>query len=188
MKPLSGGPRHTSGRPLLIRGQVCDLYSGHTRGHPTGGLTSRASRFLVWWGIVACNKVGGSRASHKGYFRHQCEFIVWGARGACPQATYAGPFSGCFPVKVRKAEKFHLTGKPTELLRELVQVDPSGSRILAPFAGSGTTLAAAQDLDRRADGIEREAEYCEIARERLQPEVCPTTTRLTDSVVKRLAA
>ena len=39
--------------------------------------------------------------------------------------------------------------------------------MLDPFAGSGSTLIAADREGFNAIGIEREAEYCEIARRRL---------------------
>jgi site-specific DNA-methyltransferase (adenine-specific) len=47
-----------------------------------------------------------------------------------------------------------MTAKPVGLLRDLVRWVPEGAEILDPFAGGGSTLAAAQLEGRRAVGIE----------------------------------
>lgn len=63
----------------------------------------------------------------------------------------------------------HPTVKPTELMKWLVQlVTPEGGVVLDPFAGSGTTLVAAKMLGRDCIGIEREPEYVEIIKRRLE--------------------
>jgi site-specific DNA-methyltransferase (adenine-specific) len=61
----------------------------------------------------------------------------------------------------------HPTVKPTDLMRYLCRlVTPPGGIVLDPFAGSGSTGKAAALEGFRFIGIEREAEYVEIARAR----------------------
>ncbi len=68
----------------------------------------------------------------------------------------------------------HPCPKPESLMLELVrQFTDYGETILDPFMGSGTTLAAAKRLGRKAIGIELEEKYCEIAAKRLQQEALP---------------
>lgn len=62
----------------------------------------------------------------------------------------------------------HPTVKPTELMRYLCRlVTPVGGVVLDPFMGSGSTGKAAILEGFRFIGIEREAEYVEIARARI---------------------
>ena len=68
--------------------------------------------------------------------------------------------------------KFHPTQKPVELfIWILKKFAKNTDTILDPFMGSGTTLIAAKQLNRKAIGIEIEEKYCEIAVRRLAQEV-----------------
>lgn len=66
-------------------------------------------------------------------------------------------------------QNFHPTVKPVNLMRHLVKlVTPKGGTTLDPFTGSGTTGIAAKLEGFNFIGIEREADYCEIARSRIE--------------------
>lgn len=122
---------------------------------------------VYWRGVCVWDKGRGARAPHKGYFRHQCEYIVWGTKGPALQPSHDGPFDGCIQAPVLQRDKHHVTGKPTELMRQLVRPVPLGGRILDPFAGSGTTGVAAIESGRIFEGVEREDAYLAISAERL---------------------
>jgi len=63
----------------------------------------------------------------------------------------------------------HPTQKPIKLIRRILA--PTKGDILDPFMGSGTTLRAAKDLNRKCIGIEIEEKYCEIAAKRCSQSV-----------------
>ncbi len=66
------------------------------------------------------------------------------------------------------ASNAHPTVKPTALMRYLVKlVTPPGGMILDPFAGSGSTGKASVLEGFRFVGIEKDEEYCAIARARI---------------------
>jgi modification methylase len=68
----------------------------------------------------------------------------------------------------RGGTKAHPTQKPEALLyRVLLACTNKGDVVLDPFFGTGTTGAVARRLGRRWIGIEREDDYCEVARERI---------------------
>lgn len=71
--------------------------------------------------------------------------------------------------KPRFAKNTHPTVKPVALMRWLVKlVTPRGGVVLDPFTGSGSTGIAALLEGRQFIGIERETEYVQIARARLE--------------------
>ncbi len=63
----------------------------------------------------------------------------------------------------------HPTQKPVRLMKLLIElVTKDGQIVLDPFCGSGTTLVASLSLNRKFIGIEREQEYVDIAKKRLE--------------------
>jgi len=103
----------------------------------------------------------------------------------CPKPSPAERNKGCEGLKKKKPDKggdgyhsdweqkparnFHPTVKPIKLMSYLITL---GSRpndvVLDPFVGSGTTCVAAEMLNRKYIGIEKEKEYYEIAKKRLK--------------------
>jgi hypothetical protein len=89
-----------------------------------------------------------------------CEDREPGSAGLDNPRAGAGRTSG--------ARNIHPTVKPTSLMRYLCRlVTPPNGIILDPFMGSGSTGKGAMLEGFRFIGIEREAEYLEIARARI---------------------
>lgn len=122
----------------------------------------------VWRGVVAWDKGRGARAPHTGFFRHQCEYIVWGTNGTSKPADHGGPWDGCLKYPVKQSEKQHMTGKPIGLMERLVRVVKPGGVVLDPFCGSGTTAVACAHEGRACVAIENSAHYHAIAAARVR--------------------
>jgi site-specific DNA-methyltransferase (adenine-specific) len=68
----------------------------------------------------------------------------------------------------------HPTEKPVALLRPLIEYAcPPGGLVLDPFAGSGSTAAAARELGRRCVLVEADERYAEAIVNRLAQDVLP---------------
>lgn len=67
-----------------------------------------------------------------------------------------------------EGDRTHPAPFPLELPRRCIRLSSwPGELVVDPYAGSGTTLLAARQLGRRAIGIERSAQYVEMANARL---------------------
>jgi site-specific DNA-methyltransferase (adenine-specific) len=89
--------------------------------------------------------------------------------------TFDSRPSGDFTMRLKKVESpalkrnNHPTVKPTSLMCYLVRlITPPNGTVLDPFAGSGSTGKAAMLEGFNFIGIEREPEYIEIARQRIE--------------------
>ena len=76
------------------------------------------------------------------------------------------------PIVSGKEKTEHTTQKPLALMEYLIKIHSNeNDLILDLFAGSGTTLIAAEKLNRRWIGIEKEDKYCDIIKERFKNEL-----------------
>lgn len=130
-----------------------DEQSGESKSPPVGSRTKTKPR------------KSGSMA---GGFEHDPE----GMENGYGDSGGASRFFYC--AKAPKSERpkvdgvAHPTVKPLALMRYLVRmVTPPGGVVLDPFAGTGTTLQAARDEGFHAIGIEAQAEYIPLAKQRL---------------------
>ena len=135
---------------------------------------SRTLNWLVRSNTSGCTAVASCETEHGGSLAESAEF-------GTPSLTITSEWT----VSARGVERVqsptrlsisgnagspasHPTVKPTDLMRYLCRlVTPPGGVVLDPFAGSGSTGKAAVMEGFGFIGIEREAEYVEIARERI---------------------
>lgn len=122
----------------------------------------------VWRGIVVWDK-GNSRPIPN-RFRNDCEYVVWGTNGPRKAEYVPGAFvgAGCYHVpSVNTKNKHHQTEKPVELLEKLLAICPKGGTVFDCFMGSGSTGVACANLGRNFIGIELDAYYFGVAKQRI---------------------
>ncbi|QSQ17218.1 DNA-methyltransferase [Myxococcus landrumensis] len=119
---------------------------------------------LVWW------KNRGGVGDCEASFAPDYEVVLHGAgpkRRKLAGKRHGAVLPNFAPVLPKR--RTHPTEKPVELMSFLIgRACPEGGLVLDPFAGSGATLVAAQQLGRRAVGVELEERYCEAAAVRLE--------------------
>lgn len=107
-------------------------------------------------------------ASVNGYsWRHQHEMIIFAEmynRKVIP--TGDGDILKGKAVKVEK--RVHPTEKPNWLIRRLIEKSTcNGDVVFDPFMGSGSTIIACKQLNRKFIGFEKSSDYFKIAEKRI---------------------
>lgn len=135
-------------------------------------------RWLEGTGLRVVHPLGWHRREFAGdiYPNNRPAFcwepIIWASRQEKPrcQRVFGHVGRDFYVVSSHRHERDgHPCQKPLEVMQWLVQLFvPEGGSVLDPYAGSGTTLLAAQELGRDAVGIERSARYVAIAEARLR--------------------
>jgi len=108
-------------------------------------------------------------------------WIVWDKRFENGEAFLAdaevGWYNGSGAVYIIKEthqgfvssdkKRYHPTQKPVALIGKIFDKIKAPELIIDPFLGSGSTMVAAHQLNRRCFGIELEPRYCQIAIKRM---------------------
>lgn len=121
----------------------------------------------IWRGVAVWDKI--NTRPQMGRFRQQAEFIVWGSKGRMPADRPVDVLPGVFRVSGQNLpDRIHQTQKPLELMRSVVRICVPGGVIVDPFAGSGSTLAAARMEGYGAIGAEINPDIARAAARRLE--------------------
>lgn len=134
-------------------GKMLDDMTGFSKS-PSGLIKGTKSK----GGIL--NRAEGSRLSNSGH----------GDSGGASRFFYTAKASTKERNEGLDKSSCHPTVKPLSLMRYIIKLlAPQGDPILLdPFCGSGSTCIAALQLGIKSIGIEKNEEYCEIARKRLE--------------------
>jgi DNA modification methylase len=115
------------------------------------------------------NQMGGGGTTHDRDYDFQGYHDTGGASRFfyCAKASSSERNEG---LENSGIKNIHATVKPLKLMKYLIKLvmPPTGGLLLDPFAGSGTTILAAKNLGFDAIGIEKDPEYCEIAKARIE--------------------
>ena len=77
----------------------------------------------------------GNSRPQKGRFRQQAEYIVWGSNGPMPINRPVSCLPGVFRYG-NPQNRIHVTEKPLQLMKDVIQICEPGGLILDPFAGA----------------------------------------------------
>lgn len=150
--------------------------------HGTGALNMKETRigdeelreFKRGTSVNTGFKSGGITEAKVG--RHMSNVIVDEEVSRMIEKQHSGASKFYYVAKANPAERTvnglidnkHPTVKPIELMKILVKLTTmKGQTVLDMFAGTGTTLHAAQKLDRNFIGIEKDEVWADVSRVRL---------------------
>ena len=98
-------------------------------------------------------------------WRSQHELIMWATKMTPPYNRKYGGAGNVIQAQ-RTGNTHNATQKPVSVVGELISNTPFAQVIYDPFAGSGTTILAADQHDRRCLAIDLDPACCDVAVER----------------------
>ena len=135
-------------------------------------VVASAKQYVIWGGNYFAGDLGDCRGP-----------LIWNkltgnntyADGECAWANVSGTmrifthqWCGPFKDSERGQKAIHPTQKPVALFEWCIKLANEPKTILDPFMGSGTAGVAALKLGRNFIGIEKEPNYFDLARRRIE--------------------
>lgn len=117
------------------------------------------------------------------YFTHSTELLIWAGKNEKTKHTFnydlmreenggkqmKSVWTFTSPKNSEKTFGKHPTQKPIDLLNRIIKASTNeGDMVLDPFLGSGTTAVSCVLNNRKYIGIEKEKEYFELAKKRIE--------------------
>jgi len=130
--------------------------------------------------IVVWHKSDQPPLIYKNKLKFSYELIIWAKKDGKHTFNYQYMFDikgeemqdvWTIPAVQMHEKKFgyHPTQKPEALLERIIKTCSNvGDTVLDPFSGSGTTCYVAKKLNRKYIGIEKEKEYFNISKRRIE--------------------
>ena len=132
------------------------------------------------WVIVWVKTNAMSRSSLGGFNNWEPIFFYGKHQKTLPQDIFDIPITVQKDAADEDGTKYHPTPKSVKLWSNIIKtLTDSGNSVYEPFAGSGTTLVACQNLNRKCYAIEISENYCAVILERMQ-------TAFPDIEIKRI--
>jgi DNA modification methylase len=133
------------------------------------------SELGVWRSTIVWVKDGHvlGRADYHGQHEH----LLYGwVEGAAHRRPPTRSETTVWQVPRPRLNDLHPTMKPVELIARAIRNHTRpGELVLDPFAGSGSTLIAADQLGRRAFLVEIDPGYCDVIRDRWEACACSSS-------------
>ena len=170
-KGLYGQDRDAKGSGMFAEGKTCDTEFKQPSGRFPANVIHDGSEEVVE--LFPDNVKGGTWNNTNGarHFENNGKPTEYTNKGSDNSVGSAARFFYC--AKASKSEKGkdnpHPTVKPLELMKYLIKmVAPKGALVLDPFMGSGSTGVAAVQIGRNFLGVEKEEEYFNYAKKRIE--------------------
>lgn len=109
-----------------------------------------------------------SFAISRGAYNFQHEACSYAVRNGQPARFIGSKSESTLWSLARPTPNGHATQKPIECMARPIRNHDCAAGVYDPFLGSGTTLVAAEQLDRICYGLEIEPRYCDVIVERWQ--------------------